>query len=626
MVSLAGCGARDKAGVDVPGKNPETNLSIDENADGNTGELTENTTPDAGNNGATDISDDKALDTVLLVTETYQNVTMVDRDGNVLLSRDISDCEGSPIFAYGENVLFENYEYIDKLQSYVNTVYVLNVNTNETKVLFNGKSSVRIDLYDGVFYLQTSDYNTQKIIETAFDATDLSVVEDMTDFYANFDGYNVKDYAYGMRYSYQYSCAKRLMDTAGFVILSTPASSDEAAYVMYDGKNFTPIEVPENCVEIGCYTADGFVANIRKDKYSVQGGDLMLCDYNGNFTLIDSDIFSNLYYEDGIFYYSMYPEESFGAEEYFVKALDLKAKETKTLYSVKSKPGMSEWIFPGVTGFTKNGNTIFYLADGDKFTGWHMAYMDSDGTYKSKDLDVPLHSYQWLDYGTVDSRSFVSRCEICDATVYCFYDEIFVLDEKLGAGVAKINKDYATSVEENLKRVQESVEPRLNDPDECQYMHEYDYALETDEIRISEVKLLGDKYVQIAKSGYWYGGGAHGYPSIDYRLYNLETGERIKLQNIYPGSDDALKNLIAMRTSDKLASYTNEGDDWSPFYEDDPDMLYEQALEYINLENNNICFDEEGITYMYNPYELGPFAAGYIEVFVSYESLGITLE
>ncbi|WP_298630281.1 RsiV family protein [uncultured Porphyromonas sp.] len=36
---------------------------------------------------------------------------------------------------------------------------------------------------------------------------------------------------------------------------------------------------------------------------------------------------------------------------------------------------------------------------------------------------------------------------------------------------------------------------------------------------------------------------------------------------------------------------------------------------------NNLFFDEEGITFYYNPYELATYAAGPIEIHLSYQAL-----
>ena len=140
----------------------------------------------------------------------------------------------------------------------------------------------------------------------------------------------------------------------------------------------------------------------------------------------------------------------------------------------------------------------------------------------------------------------------------------------------------------------------------------------TVEKEVNKVDILWNQYLTIDYSGYWYGGGAHGMPSSYQRLFDLTTGEELTLKDIYQGSEKSFKQLVAEKTKEDFLSY-EEG--YAPYFAEDADMVYEEAYEYAGLTSLNIMFYETGISVLYAPYEMGPYASGFIDVFISYEEL-----
>lgn len=110
-----------------------------------------------------------------------------------------------------------------------------------------------------------------------------------------------------------------------------------------------------------------------------------------------------------------------------------------------------------------------------------------------------------------------------------------------------------------------------------------------------------------------YEGGAHGSSSIHGYVINLETGNLIN-EDYFAGVNYS-KNLSNLMTQ-KLARENG--------------LSKPQDLEnigYINIAdiapNNNFTFDEKGITYYFNEYEIGAYFLGITSIFVPYEELNV---
>ncbi len=103
---------------------------------------------------------------------------------------------------------------------------------------------------------------------------------------------------------------------------------------------------------------------------------------------------------------------------------------------------------------------------------------------------------------------------------------------------------------------------------------------------------------------YLYTGGAHGMPSVGYVLVDLDQRKQLMLKDILlPGKLDAL--AMALR-SNYQEMYPEFARDW--LLQDD-----EQAqLEKFPLDS--FVFTDEGLTFVYPRYLLGPYAAGELRV------------
>ncbi len=98
-------------------------------------------------------------------------------------------------------------------------------------------------------------------------------------------------------------------------------------------------------------------------------------------------------------------------------------------------------------------------------------------------------------------------------------------------------------------------------------------------------------------TGDGYSGGAHGYYYENYKNFNLKTNKTYQLNDLFSTID--AKNWEPILLKNYLKDYEEE-------------LLFEKEIPL----NSNFYFDGKEITFVYNQYEIGPYAAGvfYIKI------------
>ena len=112
-----------------------------------------------------------------------------------------------------------------------------------------------------------------------------------------------------------------------------------------------------------------------------------------------------------------------------------------------------------------------------------------------------------------------------------------------------------------------------------------------------------DGMVSYLKYAYGYSGGAHGMDALTCRTFDLKTGEQIDEEELFKkGYEDRLTEVL--RTN-LLSSIEYQ------------DMLFETDI----TPSDNFYLTSEGITYIYQRYEIGPYALGIIKVTVPWKEI-----
>lgn len=117
--------------------------------------------------------------------------------------------------------------------------------------------------------------------------------------------------------------------------------------------------------------------------------------------------------------------------------------------------------------------------------------------------------------------------------------------------------------------------------------------------------------ITIFADGYLYSGGAHPYVYTDSDTFDLTVGQFIDPAQI---GDDP--EAFRVQTATLLVACAQSlGEEYTAGYYDD----YAEVI--AQWSDATVLFREDGMTVIFSPYELGPYAMGPVELFLSYEEL-----
>ncbi len=118
-----------------------------------------------------------------------------------------------------------------------------------------------------------------------------------------------------------------------------------------------------------------------------------------------------------------------------------------------------------------------------------------------------------------------------------------------------------------------------------------------------KVANVQDEILSYSVEQYAYTGGAHGVTTHFYYNYDLETGQLLTEADFFvEGYAEILTPLLL----ENLAVAE--------------DVLADYDTEKI-LPNNNFYLSDEGITFVYNPYEIAPYAYGETEILIPWDAV-----
>ena len=126
-----------------------------------------------------------------------------------------------------------------------------------------------------------------------------------------------------------------------------------------------------------------------------------------------------------------------------------------------------------------------------------------------------------------------------------------------------------------------------------------------------QLSTLNSQLWSYAMDVYEYTGGAHGNRYLLIQNYDLQTGNAVSEQDLF--IDDYYEPLKALLL-EALIAQTDEA-------ETKKDL---RRLGYSIADvvpNENFYVTSEGITYVYNPYEIAPYAMGCIQISLPWDSL-----
>ncbi len=177
--------------------------------------------------------------------------------------------------------------------------------------------------------------------------------------------------------------------------------------------------------------------------------------------------------------------------------------------------------------------------------------------------------------------------------------------EKMNAAILNVYKGMIAraykEVRDNFTNEGEAESPVQEGESTYGYTDEADYT----------VTYNTDQYLSILVDGYSYLGGAHGMPYREVIILNAETGEEVQGEQLF-----AVKEEVFLEKKQKAF----EAD-----IKKNPEMYWGDAEEIVKSTADSYqkgyYLTDEGVVFYYAPYELAPYAAGFVEVTIPYSEI-----
>ncbi len=423
-------------------------------------------------------------------------------------------------------------------------------------------------------------------------------------------------------FAYERSSVTQSFTEAGY-LLAFDQKGEQYVKITSDDQK-TPIQaMPKRNEVVYHYDADGIIYEHYQAEGEKEASGLYYLDLQTDKAKMlqgygENGAYSNvLTYHGGFVYMVLDDQSAYGHSKYLVISIDPKTGERKDLFTEEDTPGVGYEVRSGDvrSGLRIISGELYYPAVVGAELRW--VRVGENGETR-EDIDCPIEEYPSLKLGKITYENDEIKCPYCGTMLYQFYAECFQVNDDVSPEASKINADLKDAFLKFPEQDLEYQKTLERDDSECEAHKEYpDQYGEAFDSRVGNVKIMKDKYLVVHESSYWYGGGAHGQPGYDQFMYDLKTGKRMRIQDFFSGSEEDFKKLCAEKTVENMQSY---GYEESPYFETDPDIVYQSAYEQ-NGFLSQVEFQEDGVYLVYPPYEMGPFASGFIEVKILDESV-----
>ena len=128
--------------------------------------------------------------------------------------------------------------------------------------------------------------------------------------------------------------------------------------------------------------------------------------------------------------------------------------------------------------------------------------------------------------------------------------------------------------------------------------------------RVSPIFFFNERFISYTQQEYEYSGGAHGMPYWVPHTFDLHTGEELGLDFFVANDETEFKDIVT--------------EQFIKMYEVDPALYWDDAVEMVRESvgyESPYYLKEDGLVIYYGPYDLAPYAAGFVEIVVPYENL-----
>lgn len=339
--------------------------------------------------------------------------------------------------------------------------------------------------------------------------------------------------------------------------------------------------------------------NSTSNRYEYSVLDVVTEDYKK----INSDeYYLNVFAMDDKYVYTYGEVINTPTEDTKYYKVDLNSGEMSEFYTVDSEGS----ALPG------NATSVVSAAykDGRLYTALNRDYAYSLVRIDTSSDDMTVIVDKFYDSGISDIGKLIGdrkKTEYEDTVMATASATVIQLDGRF-AGAAKINADMKGLMDHVLSFVDDNRDDCIEWYKESAGEYFMPYSCDSN---FRYISYNDGKLINIMQEGYDYYGGAHGMPSWNSMIYDLNTGETKTFGDLFDITEEELDELAVRYVTEHM----NEiGEYYWDGYE-------ETVKEYTNLKDAQFYLTDEGAVLYYAPYMLAAYASGFQEVTIPYSEL-----
>jgi len=227
----------------------------------------------------------------------------------------------------------------------------------------------------------------------------------------------------------------------------------------------------------------------------------------------------------------------------------------------------------------------------------------ADGGEQAGELKITMKTYE---------RTYKTKSGLVYKTVSYQYPVVSGDSE----AAAAINKFYAAQKKKWIKGSKNNLAYAKSDITQLakDSGDEWDDDRHYSDDVICEITSQDDRYISVMQTGYEYTLGAHGMPYRISYILDAKTGQKVTAAQLLGMTKKEVNEKVYSLYLQKKKKL--EGSDENPFFPTDSDKAFLKSMESMDFNKNMYYLKNGKLRFYVDPYALGPYAAGYIEVAV----------